>query len=50
MTTFVATQIAPTFYSSDTLKTVRPARTIQAGGKVKRFLSTQMRSLASAHA
>jgi hypothetical protein len=50
MTTFVATRTAPTADSSVTLKAVRPARTIKAGGKVKRFLNTLMRSLASAHA
>jgi hypothetical protein len=50
MTTFVAARTAPTADSSVTLKAVRPARTGKAGGKVKKFLNTLMRSLASAHA
>jgi len=50
MTTFVATRIAPTSDSSVVLKAARPVRTGKAGGKVKRFLNTLMRSLASAHA
>jgi hypothetical protein len=48
MTTF-ANRFAPTADSSVTLKAVRPAKTSK-GGKVKRFLNTLMRSLASAHA
>jgi len=46
--TTAAARFAPLPDSSVTLKAVRPAR--KAGGKVKRFLNTLMRSLASAHA
>ena len=41
-----ATRIAPSSDSSVTLKAVRPTRT----ARVKKFLNTLMRSLASAHA
>ena len=48
MTTFT-TRLAPTSDSSVTLKAVRPAKAPK-GARVKKFLNTLMRSLASAHA
>jgi len=50
MTSATLVRFAPTSDRSVTLKAARPARPIQAGGKVKRFLNTLMRSLASGHA
>jgi hypothetical protein len=50
MTSATLVRFAPTSDSSVTLNAARPTRTSKAGGKVKRFLNTLMRSLASVHA
>ncbi len=50
MTSATPARFAPTSDSSVTLKAVRPAKAARTGDKVKRFLNTLMRSLASVHA
>ena len=50
MTSATQARFAPMSDSSVTLKAGRPAKMTRSGGKVKQFLNTLMRSLASAHA